>query len=138
MVNVAVEQSQMRTILETYTYEDFQKQHQNWLKSGQQLWYVTGNYGHEEAIQLVEKARSHFNLEHIKIEELADVRTMAIEDGHSFHVERSLEDKQNENSCNITYYEIGIQGSEKKEKLTNSIVMQFLSEPFFNELRTQQ
>jgi secreted Zn-dependent insulinase-like peptidase len=63
---------------------------------------------------------------------------MAIEDGHSFVVERSLEDKQNENSCNITYYEIGIQGSDRKEKLTNSIVMQFLSEPFFNELRTQQ
>jgi len=35
MVNVAVEQSQMRSILEKYTYEDFEKQHEKWLKSGQ-------------------------------------------------------------------------------------------------------
>jgi secreted Zn-dependent insulinase-like peptidase len=69
---------------------------------------------------------------------MADVRTTAIEQGHSFHIEKSLEDKQNENSCNVTYYEVGVQGSDLKAKLTNSIVMQFLSEPFFNELRTQQ
>lgn len=123
MVNTAVEQSQMRKILESYTYEDFERQHAEWLKSGRQLWYVTGNYGHEEAIQLVEKARTHFNLSSVKIEELADVRTIAIENGHSFHIEKQLEEKQNENSCNVTYYEVGVQGSELKEKLTNSIVM---------------
>jgi insulysin len=49
-----------------------------------------------------------------------------------------LEDKQNENSCNVTYYEVGVQGDDLMAKLTNSIVMQYLSEPFFNELRTQQ
>ena len=38
----------------------------------------------------------------------------------------------------MTYYEVGVQGSDLKAKLTNSIVMQCLSEPFFNELRTQQ
>ena len=57
---------------------------------------------------LVEKARSHFNLENVDIEELQDVRTIAIENGHSFHIEKSLEDLTNENSCNVTYYEIGV------------------------------
>lgn len=87
---------------------------------------------------MVEKARSHFNLENVDIEDLQDVRTIAIEDGHSFHIEKPLEDKTNENSCNVTYYEVGVQGSDLKAKLTNSIVMQCLGEPFFNELRTQQ
>lgn len=74
----------------------------------------------------------------MKIERLADVRTIAIEDGHSFLIERPLQDKNNENSCIVTYYEVGIEGDDLKQKLTNSIVMQFLNEPFFNELRTQQ
>jgi len=53
-------------------------------------------------------------------------------------IEQPLEDKSNENSCNISYYEVGVEGGDLKTKLTLAIVMQFLSEPFFNELRTQQ
>jgi secreted Zn-dependent insulinase-like peptidase len=56
MVNAAVEQSQMRTILEAYTYQDFKDDLKGWLKSGRQCWYVTGNYDHEAAIELVEGA----------------------------------------------------------------------------------
>jgi secreted Zn-dependent insulinase-like peptidase len=73
----------------------------------------------------------------VNIEDLVDVRAIAIEEGHSFLIEKELEDKTNENSCSVVYYEVGIQGDELKEKLTNSIVMQFMSEPFFNDLRTQ-
>ena len=72
------------------------------------------------------------------MEDLVDVRAIALEDGHSFLIEQPLEDKRNENSCIVTYYEIGVHGDELRQKLTNSIVMQFLGEPFFNELRTQQ
>ena len=69
---------------------------------------------------------------------MAPVRTVAIEDGHSFLIERPLEDTTNENSCIVTYFEVGFQGGDDlKQALTNSIVMQYLSEPFFNELRTQ-
>lgn len=102
------------------------------------MWSVSGNYGHEQAIELVEKAKSRFNLSSIKIEDLADIRSMAVDAGHSFHVERSLVDTTNENSCAVTYYEVGIQGDSLKQKLTNNVVMQFLNEPFFNQLRTQQ
>lgn len=62
-----------------------------------------------------------------------------IEDGRSFIVEKDLVDTTNENSCLITYYEVGARDSDDlKLSLTNSIMMQMLSEPFFNELRTQQ
>ena len=72
----------MRKHLENYTFEDFQEQHQNWLMSGRQLWYVTGNFGHEKAVELVENTRKQFNLSSVKIEDLVDVRAIAIEDGH--------------------------------------------------------
>ena len=102
------------------------------------MWFVTGNCGHEQAVELVEKAKSRFDLSSIKIEDLADIRAVAVDAGHSFHIERSLIDTTNENSCAVTYYEVGIQGDSLKQKLTNNIVMQFLNEPFFNQLRTQQ
>jgi len=54
-------------------------------------------------------------------------------------VEQPLADESNENSCLIAYYEAGLSDStNKKLKLTNRVVMQFLQEPFFNELRTKQ
>ena len=104
----------MRKHLEGYTFEDFQEQHQNWLMSGRQLWYVTGNFGHEEAIKLVESTREQFKLSSVRIEDLVDVRAIAIEDGHSFLIEQPLEDKTNENSCIVAYYEVGVQGDEQK------------------------
>jgi len=128
----------MRRILEGYTYKDFKEHQRSWLKSGRQCWYVTGNYDHESATKLVEDADKQLHLNPVKIEGLADLRTIAIEDGLSFLIEQPLEDKTNENSCTVTYYEVGVQGDDLKQKLTNSIVMQLLSEPFFNELRTQQ
>jgi secreted Zn-dependent insulinase-like peptidase len=72
----------------------------------------------------------------VKIEDLPDIRAIAIEDGYSYTIEKDLVDKTNENSCLVVYYEVGLEGSELKEKMTNSIVMQFLNEPFFNDLRT--
>lgn len=114
MVNVAVEQSQMREYLENYTFEDFQAKQKNWLMSGRQLWYVTGNFGHEQAVELVESTRDQFKLQSVKIEDLVDVRAIAIEDGHSFLIERPLEDKTNENSCIVASYEVGVQGDELK------------------------
>ena len=48
---------------------------------------MTGNFGHQEAVELVENARSKFDLSSIKIEDLAGIRATAVEDGHSFHIE---------------------------------------------------
>jgi hypothetical protein len=51
-------------------------------------------------------------LEPIKIEDLAPIRTIALDEGHSFLIERELEDKSNENSCIITYYEAGLNNDD--------------------------
>lgn len=86
----------------------------------------------------MENARGRFDLSPIRIEDLAGIRATAIEEGHSFHIEQNLEDDSNENSCAVTYYEVGVEGDSLNKKLTNTIMMQFLNEPFFNQLRTQQ
>jgi len=112
MINVALEYKQMRHILEAYTFAEFQEQHNKWLVSGRQLWYVTGNYEKEAAVELVEKTRSQFKLNETKMEDLVDVRAIALEDGHSFLIEQPLEDEKNENSCIVCYYEIGVHGNE--------------------------
>ena len=58
-------------------------------------------------------------LKPIKIEDLPPIRTIALDEGHSFLLERELEDKTNENSCIITYYELGLNGEDQKLYLTN-------------------
>lgn len=87
----------------------------------------------------MEGARSSFSLKGVEVGDLADIRTLSIDSGHYYHIETPLEDKTNENSCAITYYEVGMPDeSDIKKRLTNFVVMQFLQEPFFNDLRTQQ
>lgn len=77
------------------------------------------------------------SLKEIKIEDLNPVRYLSLDEGISFQIETDLEDKGNENSCNLTYYEIG-ESDNGKFAIANSIVAQFLNEPFFDALRTKQ
>ena len=81
-----------------------------------------------EAVDLVTSARSTLNLNELKVEDLAPVCPIALESGRSVHLEIPLEDDTNENSCAITYYEVGMPDSKDdlKLKLTNKIVMQYL------------
>jgi secreted Zn-dependent insulinase-like peptidase len=52
-------------------------------------------------------------------------------------IEKDLVDKKNDNSCVITYYEIGQDVKDIYRPLTNSIMMNILKEPFFDDLRTK-
>ena len=71
----------------------------------------------------------------VKIEELADVRAISLPAGTSLLIEQPLESKDNDNSCCLTYYEVG--QVDLKTKLVNQVVMQYLDEPFFDDLRTK-
>lgn len=138
LLNLNFEKKHLRRHLEKFTYENFTESHKDWLKTGRSLWYICGNYSDEKCIKLVEESRKKFDLGSIKIEELPELRTIALESKTCFHIEIPLEDKSNENSCNLTYYEVGPVGDNSKEKLINDIVMQCLDEPFYADLRTKQ
>lgn len=116
-------------------YQDFSKE---WMVTGRSVWYICGNYAHEKAIELVEESRKLFNLKTVKIEELPDLRCIALEPKVSFQFEIPLEDKTNENSFNGTLYEVGAVKNDDHEQLVNMVVMQYLDEPFYADLRTKQ
>ena len=73
MIKNSFECSELRELLEDYTYEVFMEQCQRILKSGRCVWYVSGNYGHSQAIDLVEQARALFNFKTVKIEDIVAV-----------------------------------------------------------------
>lgn len=137
-INLKFEKKHLRTHLEKFTFDSFNQYLTNWLKTGRSVWYICGNYSHDKCIELVEESRKKFNLTPVKIEDLPELRTVALEAQTSFHIEMPLEDKTNENSCNLTYFEVGPIGDNTKEKLINDIVMQCLDEPFYADLRTKQ
>lgn len=100
----AIEKKILRAILETYTYEDFQNQLKNWLKKGRYVWFICGNYHHEEAIKLVEDVKVKFALENMNVDDIGEVQPLNLEEGKSFLLRIPLEDEKNENSCVLTYY----------------------------------
>lgn len=138
LVNLSLQKKQLIPHLEAFTYDQFTESLKEWLKSGRSVWYVGGNYGHDEAIELVESARAKLGLGAVQVEDLPDVRAIALESGTSFLIEEPLADEKNENSCSTVYYEVGVQGDDLKMKLTNAIIMQYIDVPFFDDLRTKQ
>ncbi len=69
-------------------------------------------------------------------EDLFDVRCIALQPGSNYLLELPLEDKTNENNCLISYFEFQAEGDDIRKKLIHQVVMQFLDEPTFNQLRT--
>lgn len=138
MIDIAQEKKKLRPLLEAYTYEKFKEQIQSWMIGGRFLWYICGNYDQDKAIELVEKTRQKFNVKPLEHASLTRVKPIAIQDGKCYVIEQGLEDKTNENSCVVTYFESGPEGSDLKLKLINKVVMQYLNEPFFSDLRTKQ
>lgn len=41
-------------------------------------------------------------------------------------------DQANENSCLLSYFMVGNEGTDAKKRLLNDIAMQFMDEPTFN------
>lgn len=134
------EQRKQRVILQDYTYEEFQGQLTTWLKNARYVWYVTGNLAKDKTIELIDKARSEFNTKNIPIGELPKVQPVSLAPGAVHLVESPLDDKTNENSCMLTYFEAGVHTHQTnhKFKLTNAVMMNYLYQPFFNDLRTKQ
>ena len=62
IINKSFESSEKRDALAQLDYAKFKEYQQNWMKTGKTVWFVCGNYGHDEAVELVEKARAKMQL----------------------------------------------------------------------------
>ena len=92
--------------------------------------------GKDQAVGLVERARSTFSLKKIAKEDLVDVRCIAIPPGKKYLMQRELDDKTNENNCLVSYFEVGLENLDIHTKMLHQVTMQYLDEPTFNQLRT--
>ena len=110
------------------------------MKTGKTVWLVSGNYNHDKAVELVEKAREKLQMDKLEQDysEVTDVNAIALDEKVTYTIDVPLKDKKNENSCLLSYFEVGFKGDDLKQELVNACLMQWISEPFFDQLRTKQ
>lgn len=58
MLTTAYEKKQLKQILEDMTFEEFVHMSEGWMQSARFVWFCHGNLSKDQAIGLVEKARS--------------------------------------------------------------------------------
>ena len=58
--------------LEAFTFEKFKNFQSEWLRSGRAVWYVTGNIGSDNAIEIVEQAIEKLNLKTVNKQDLKE------------------------------------------------------------------
>lgn len=128
----------MRKLLEGFTYDQFKSHLDKWLVSGQQQYYVYGNYKEDQAIELVEKVKNMINLKPIELSSLAEVQTVELKAGECVTIQDELDDKSNDNSATLSYYQVGQFPQDYKKSVCLQVLCQYLREPFFDDLRTKQ
>mmetsp|Transcript_9358 Transcript_9358/g.14192 ORF Transcript_9358/g.14192 Transcript_9358/m.14192 type:complete len:178 (-) Transcript_9358:267-800(-) len=69
---------------------------------------------------------------------MVDLRCLQLEQGTSFLFEYPIEDTSNENSGCFVYYQLEPQKENVALFVLNYLVMSYLDEPFFDQLRTKQ
>jgi len=70
-VNASLPPSQLKDVLERYSFDQFREHSDKWLTKGRQTWFVSGNFDDQKAVELVEEASQTLKLRDIMPEELA-------------------------------------------------------------------
>ena len=120
--------------MEPFTCEQFQNLLKKWLRNASTQWFAYGNLSEEQTKDIVNGARAIFNFSAISKEDLHCCRVVQLENQHRLDLD--VVDKKNENSCILSYFQWGKNSSDLRKALTNKIVMQWLDQPTFEQLRT--
>lgn len=129
----------LRKLLEEFQYDDFKSHLANWLVEGQQQYYVYGNYKEDQAVELVEKVKNMLNLKPAELNTLPDEQIVSLNAGECVTIQDEIDDKTNDNSATISYFQVGQFGKDDYRKsVCLQVLCQYLKEPFFDDLRTKQ
>jgi len=137
-----VEKSKLSELLASFDYETFKTMQSEWLRHGRMLWYAQGNLSKDQAKTIVDQAVTLLSLQPVPRDELTDVRVVDLSSlPENFHrLDFTVQDASNENSCLVAYFQygrdLGIDGG--KNNLINQLVMQYMQEPTFDQLRTKE
>lgn len=131
-----VERSDMRVLLEKYTYADFKKDMQQWITSGRFVWGFFGNISTEDVMSTVKSVRDLLPVKNTEREDLTPFKVVSLPEGEQ-RIDFPVEDPTNENSCLVSYFQQGlIHADDIKAAKFMDLTCQFLDEPTFNQLRT--
>jgi insulysin len=111
--------------------------HEQWLKSGQLLIFVTGNLKKSQAVDLFDQIRSTLNIATVTKESFTQVNCAVLPIGEQV-LEFDVEDRSNANSALLSYFQLGVEGEDMRSKLLNELCWQYLEEPTFDQLRTTE
>lgn len=113
-----------------------------WLNKGRMLWYSFGNLTKDQSKQIVEQAIQLTGLQSIPKDELPSVRHIDLSHhtGNFHRLDFTVQEESNENSCLMSYYQYGLDKETDggRYDLLNQVVLQYLSEPTFDTLRTKE
>lgn len=70
----AFERKELKALLETFTFEDFKRMHEKWLRSGYMVFFVHGNFTQQAAIDCVGEARKILGLKPVTKDSLSTLR----------------------------------------------------------------
>lgn len=104
------EEKKKRVITEEMTYEDFKQMQAQWLNSGRMVWFVYGNVPKDKAVATIDQAKNILKLTPVNRESLVDIRTLDVLPGQIHRVDFQVEDPKNDNSCLISYWQLGLLG----------------------------
>ena len=113
VLSPAFEKKALRENLVGLTFEQFADKvtKLSWFAQGRTIWFVHGNILKEQAIQIATEGRAllypNAAVANIYRDELPDIRCIALQNGTWLKMELLLQDKDNENSCLISYFEGG-------------------------------
>ena len=110
-----------------------------WLHTGRMVWIVYGNVHKNAAIKLVEDCRAQLPICAVARHELQDYRCVSLPEmsnKSNVRLDFPVAEESNENSCLLTYFQMGVEGKDSKMRLMNDIALQYMEEPTFNQLRT--
>ena len=120
LLNNSFEQRHLKSILEAMTYEEFADMHIRWLKSGQVMAYITGNFIKQQAVELFDHARKVLGLSAVPKDSLSTIHCARLP-SESIQIDFAVEDKANPNSALLSYFQHGIEGNDSRTKLLNEL-----------------
>lgn len=130
------EKKELKKVLETFEFDEFVELSKQWFTTGRFVWLVHGNFEKQKSVEMIQKINQIISISPIAKEDLSDVRCVALDPKVKYVMEVPLDDPTNENNCLVSYFEFGPEGYDLRSKMIHEVVMQYLEEPTFNQLRT--
>jgi secreted Zn-dependent insulinase-like peptidase len=93
LYRVISREKDLHRMLENYKFSQFFRELQTWLHSGTVVWFLHGNFTHDQSLDIVHKARDLLNLEEVTVDQLAKVGPLILKEGTSTVYEERIGDK---------------------------------------------